>query len=120
MRAMHINIYSTNRQPNFDHSRLRDVERYIRKKVERQYILKKCNKKDEEREYFICSHHESEKITKKHKYIRNGKEQTCSVSFDAPTGLGMKAQALPQTASRGLGCDRDFNRNINQITTELS
>lgn len=117
-----ISLPKRKRDANID--RVSEVRTYFRKKMKRDYFLKKCKKKDEGRRYFICSHHEMEEVTKKMTLERTTKCKKFKIevehTFMAPTGKGVKADEKPMRKSRGLGNDRMRNRLVENVASEIT
>ena len=113
------------KKPSFETDHLRDVRRYVKKKLERQYTLMACSKKDEGGIYFLCTHHESHIISKCITINRKdsyGNLKKCSIkhSFLVPTGVGMKAAALPlRQENKGLGYHSEYNRLLKDMKKEM-
>ena len=112
-------------QPPPENGRMRDVVRFIKKRMERQFTLKACAKKDEGGQYFLCTNHQMEEVTKKTTIERKSKDNKvtkCTVqhTFMVPMGIGVKASAQPMKKSKGLGADRAQIRFINNIKNDLT
>ena len=113
------------KKPDFQHDKPTKVGRYIEKWLERKHILKKCNKKDEQKRYYICSNHEMETVTQTHKVQRtnNKKQATMTVrhTFEVPKPIGMKTAAPSKRGvSKGTGNERVFNRLVSNVEIDLS
>ena len=83
----------------------------------------KCNQKDDWKVYYICTHHDFEEITKKKKR-KHGKDLQnvtgVSVTFQTPSGVGLKSMNNGNSESKGVESERMFNRNITQVTDNIS
>ena len=108
---------------DYEKDKKEKVVRYIKKKMEREYILRKCKKRDEGGVYFLCNHHEMETVTKKHKIMRYGKEVVITHTFQAPSGKGLLAESEDRSTSNKIGksgTSREYQRNINNISKDIS
>ena len=113
--------------PSLETARLRDVTRYLKKKLERQFILKACSKKDEGRRYYLCTHHDMELVTKKtiikRKIGTQGREKKFTIkhTFFVPSGIRINEyNDGGKRKSKGLGADRMYARTINNIATDIT
>ena len=103
---------------NYEKDKKVKVVRYIKKKLEQDYILKKFKWKDDGKVYFLCNNHEMESVTKKMKIIRYGKEVVISHTFQAPTGKGLRAEAedAVRSSSGKSGNSREYQQHIHNVS----
>lgn len=78
--------------------------------------MKACAKKDEGGQYFLCTHHEMQSVSKKIKIKRVGqkdkkeREYVIEHTFLCPTGVGVMAASKPVRERKGLAWDRAVKR----------
>ena len=93
--------------------------------MERQYTLRACGKKDEGRQYYLCTHHATEEVTKSTTVMRvgqNKKLNKCTIkhTFWVPSWIGLKAALQPSTENKGLANDRACKRMRNEMAQDIS
>ena len=66
------------------------MKEYLNLELERKHSLNMCVKKEEGQQYYPCTHHDIEEVTKSKKINRLGMEISISHSFTAPKGISVR------------------------------
>ena len=93
--------------------------------MEREHTLRACAKKDEGRQYYICSHHDSHTVTKSTtvtRFRKNNKPKKWTIkhSFVILKGVGVRAASPPMQKSKGLGNDRAYKRILSNMKDDIT